>query len=111
MTTEQEQTAAEKSKAEESKRNADPLAGLVPGRIVHYTPNTYETEYAEAPWAAMVVAVRPSKGPDAFPAGTVTLAVFPPKPLPVGEFPVCSRADVPYSDQGLPHSWKFPVRV
>lgn len=79
----------------------DPLEGLVPGRIVHYHPRSYETKNcAPGPWAAIVTAVGPEPG-------MVTLNVMMPAPAPIGDDPVCRFKEVRYSPDRAEGCWNW----
>lgn len=79
----------------------DPLDGLIPGRIVHYHPEPYQTRYSSpGPWPAIVTLV--GEG------GKVTLNVQLPTPTPIGSDPVARMENVPYSATKFIGCWSWP---
>ena len=79
---------------------ADPLAGLVRGRIVYYFPTPAEGRYADpGPWPAMVTHVGLG--------GACTLNVNLPRPTPIGTDPVARMENVPFSPEGAGGSWRW----
>lgn len=79
---------------------ADPLEGLVPGRVVHYEPHAHESRNAApGPWPALVTKVGER--------GLVTLNVHKPAPTMIGDDPVSRVTEVPYSAERVPGSWSW----
>ena len=79
----------------------DPLAGLVRGRMVLYSPTVSEVRYCgdPGPWAAIVT--------DTAINGDCTLNVQMPRPAAIGTDPVQRRERVRYDPEGGPETWKW----
>lgn len=84
----------------------DYFEGLVPGRVVHYWPTSYQertsgSEPSPGPWAAMVTAVSTEI------PGRVVLNVNPPAPISIGTDPVCRMAAIDFAEEGQDKAGKW----
>lgn len=91
-------TAAKKPEADAPPpaESADPFAGLVPGRVLHYWPTPSEERQTQCPgpWAAMCTKV------SAATPGEVTINLQVPSPTPIGSDPVQRREKVAFAPDG-----------